>query len=276
MTVCVYSPAQEDILRDNTIVFVIGALHTPAGNTAMIDANQRLIPFASDPAHDDYEKSVLDQPYLHVVAIGKVTSHTNLADDDTTRSFNIAVSEWVINSIKPCTLKYVFNHYLFLGYFFKLTFNTSTSFSCKIDSKLPWWKKTWPPGVGHFVKVEGFCTHIVKPSKVLGITISHLLYHPGGSSNQPESSSGQDISPSKKRKFDPFVSTITPAKLENITPVSSLPDVGMQDLQDSIMDISAPEQASSSNLLPLPISSSTDAGPSSKKRGKRKATDVTL
>lgn len=105
VTVRVYSPAQEPIHRDHTIVFIIGALHAPAGNAAFIDANQRFIPFPGDPLDDTYEKTILDMPYLHVFAIGKVLNHADLVDDGTARAFDIAVSEWVLDGTKSFTLK---------------------------------------------------------------------------------------------------------------------------------------------------------------------------
>ena len=49
-------------------------------------------------------------------------------------------------------------------------------YSCKIDSKSPQSKKTPAPSVDHFVKVEGFFRHVVKPSKTLGITITQLYF----------------------------------------------------------------------------------------------------
>ena len=102
-----YSPAQDAILRDHTIAFVIGALHAPAGSPAFIDANQRFIPFSGDPRKEGYEKGVLDMPYLHVVAIGEVLDQADIVDDDTGRSFNIAVSEYVLDGFKPFELKFV-------------------------------------------------------------------------------------------------------------------------------------------------------------------------
>lgn len=108
VTVRVYSPAQDIIQRDNTIVFIIGALNAPAGSLAFIDANQSFIPFVGDPADENYEKSILDMPYLHVFAIGKVLNQADLVDEGTARAFDIAVSEWVQDGVKQFTLKYVF------------------------------------------------------------------------------------------------------------------------------------------------------------------------
>ena len=38
---CVYLLAQDPILPDNTIVFIMGALNAPTGEAAFIDCNQR-------------------------------------------------------------------------------------------------------------------------------------------------------------------------------------------------------------------------------------------
>ena len=105
VAVRVYCSAQDSILCDNTIVFVIGALNAPPGITAFIDANQCFIPFAGDSLDDDYKKMVLNMPYLHVFAIGKVLSQADLANDGMARCFDIAVSEWVLDGMKQFTLK---------------------------------------------------------------------------------------------------------------------------------------------------------------------------
>ena len=80
-TVQVYSPAQDSILQDNTIVFIRGTLNTPLGKEAFINANQHFVPFPGNPQDDNYKKTILDMPYLHVCAIGKVLNQADLIDD---------------------------------------------------------------------------------------------------------------------------------------------------------------------------------------------------
>lgn len=104
-TVRTYAPAQEVLHPDDTILAMIGSLHAPPGAAATIDANQLFTPFPGNPNDSDYEDHIPDTPYLHVKAIGQVMNKADLLPDGTSRSFNIAVSEWVQDGPKKFLIK---------------------------------------------------------------------------------------------------------------------------------------------------------------------------
>ena len=126
--------------------------------------------------------------------------------------------------------------------------------------------------------VQGHFSHLVKPARILGITISHMLFHPGASSKLPGNASTSDDS-SKKHKFDPCVPPATPPPSEISATLPSLPaEPALQQLQDSLMNSPPPEmvEPASASTFTQPSTSTAGAGPSSKKCGKRKATELDL
>ena len=72
----------------------------------MIDCNQTFVTAPGVPTDPGYQDRCFDLPCLFVYAIGQVTSHVGLTDDGVSRSFNIAVSDYMMDGIKHCTLKY--------------------------------------------------------------------------------------------------------------------------------------------------------------------------
>ena len=100
-----YTPSQDPILLDETVVLIRGSLHAPANDVAMIECNQTFVPCPGKPTDEGYQDGCFDIPCLYVYAIGQVTSHADLMDDGTSRSFNIAVSDWIMGEMKQCTLK---------------------------------------------------------------------------------------------------------------------------------------------------------------------------
>ena len=119
-------------------------------------------------------------------------------------------------------------------------------------------------------------------SKLCIYTVMHLdrfnciLFNPGGSSNVTESPSTCKNSPSKRRKFDPFITSITPSIPENnhIDPTAG--DTGVEQLQDSSMYNPPPESFKALSLFTQPSTSSIGAQTLLKKRGKHKATNLNL
>ena len=162
-------------------------------------------------------------------------------------------------------------------------------FSCKFDGHSACWKKTRPPLINNWVKVEGYFSHVL-PNKILGITITQILFNPTGSSNQQ---CGFDSSPSKKNKFNTIAAPS----------IAAIPSTSCSSLQMQVADSTHAANASvmsggpnsfneslsippckSEMLLdafvkppvahPADPTSSPGAGPSAKKKGKCKATDT--
>jgi len=73
VTVRVYSPAQDIVLPDNTIVFIIGTLHAPVGQAAFIDCKQKFSPFPRDPPLKRYQDRMFDMPNPHIYAISQAS-----------------------------------------------------------------------------------------------------------------------------------------------------------------------------------------------------------
>ena len=100
-----YTPSQQPILMDETVAYIRGSLHAPINDTAMIDCNQAFVTALGIPTDPGYQDRCFDMLCLYVYAIGQVTTHADLSDDGVSRSFNIAVNDYVMDDIKNCTLK---------------------------------------------------------------------------------------------------------------------------------------------------------------------------
>jgi len=122
------------------------------------------------------------------------------------------------------------------------------------------------------VKVNGHFSSIL-PNKLLTVTISQILFNPGTASNPPNATTTLNASPSKKKKFN----TIAPSPVTAIQgpptflnhPLPLPPSDGDM-LVNSFVGNHTPE-------IGLPLSAHTEtpgAGPSAKKQGKCKATDI--
>jgi len=99
-------------------VFIRGGLYAPANDAPFIDCNQNFVVCPGDPKMDSYQDQVFDMPCLHISVIGQIISNVDLLEDGVSRTFNIAVSEWIVDKIKPFTIKYVYYYYYYLLYCF--------------------------------------------------------------------------------------------------------------------------------------------------------------
>jgi len=128
--------------------------------------------------------------------------------------------------------------------------------------------------INHWLKVEGHFSSIL-PNKLLSITISQLLFNLGMSSNPPSATTTSNASPSKKKKFNaiaiaPSPITAVQGSMAFINQSLPLPPSDREMLLNPFIGNLTPE-------IGLPLSAPMEtpgAGPSAKKHGKCKATDV--
>ena len=163
-------------------------------------------------------------------------------------------------------------------------------FSCMFDGNSACWKKTRAPPVQHWVKVKGNFTHVF-PNRVLGLTITQILFKPASSSSTPGNQVGLDASPSKRKKFNSSL----PSSMGTIQLTTALQlqlhNPGSSNVRNemcsgsgvtSFLNNPLPIPPSDSEMNPNPFienlvgnpTTSPSAGPSLKKKGKRKATDL--
>ncbi|KAF8574372.1 hypothetical protein K439DRAFT_1624366 [Ramaria rubella] len=91
----VYSPQNESLHRDCTVVNVIGRLFAPSKGSYLIDALS-MVPFPSNPEdNDEYEASIINDTTAKVWAVGTVLNNAEQWVNGSSRVFNIAVSNYI-------------------------------------------------------------------------------------------------------------------------------------------------------------------------------------
>ena len=152
------------------------------------------------------------------------------------------------------------------------------------------WKKTRAPPIQHWVKVEGNFTHVL-PNRVLGLTIMQILFKLAGSSSTPGNQVGLDASPSKRKKFNSSLPSSMGTIQLTTAPQLQLHNPGLSNVGNEMCSSSGvasflnnplPIPPSNSEMNPDPFiensvgdpMTSPGAGPSPKKKGKCKATDL--
>jgi hypothetical protein len=110
----IYSPMNDVLHPDDTVAFIYARAHISASSTVVMDASH-VVPVPGNALDDSYEDSVPNLPNPFVIALGHVSGKASHLPDGS-RTFPIAVSEYVRDSTQLCAITYV--HHLVLLYLF--------------------------------------------------------------------------------------------------------------------------------------------------------------
>lgn len=107
----VYSPFNDIILEDNTVVFAIfRAYFLPTQNSTILLDALHFCALPGDPKDDDYEASHLpDCPIPFVIGVGSVPFRHEMLSDKVSKAFSVVCSEFIRDGMKTSTVQYVFH-----------------------------------------------------------------------------------------------------------------------------------------------------------------------
>lgn len=88
----VFATSQSTILPDDSVVHVLAKAEINPGTDAFLEANSLTV-IPGDPASDDYEDHVPDEPFANFFILGQVMKETPL--DMKSSMYTIMVSEYV-------------------------------------------------------------------------------------------------------------------------------------------------------------------------------------
>ena len=111
----IYSPMNNILHIDNTVVFVHACAQITQNGTVLLDASH-LVPRAGNPEDDDYETMIPDFPYPFVITLGNVSGRQSHMVNGS-HIFPMAVSEYVRDSVQLSNIVFV----IFLPDFYKLS-----------------------------------------------------------------------------------------------------------------------------------------------------------
>lgn len=95
----IYSPYGDTILPDNTVAFVVAKAQFPVNEPVLLEAST-LIPMPGDPSDEDYELSLPDCPFPHVIGVGHVPSAAiSLPGASKSKAFNVNCSDFVRDQV---------------------------------------------------------------------------------------------------------------------------------------------------------------------------------
>lgn len=102
----VYSPVGDKPFPPLTVANVIGKVAVMPGHTILIEA-LNLTPYPGDPSSSAYEDHLPTSTTAYVWAIGTVKLTFRVLQDGISRVFDLAVGEFVRDSMKYSTIQYV-------------------------------------------------------------------------------------------------------------------------------------------------------------------------
>lgn len=104
---CIYSPFNDTVLQDQTVVFAVAWAHFPSHGTILLDASH-LFPFPGDPSEEDtYDHNLPDCRVPFVIGLGSVPFHHEMLSDGVSKAFNVVCSDFVQDGSKTSTVQYV-------------------------------------------------------------------------------------------------------------------------------------------------------------------------
>ena len=101
----VYSPTNDRVLEDNTVVFAVARAHMPAHETILLDVSH-MYAIPGDPSSPDvYDAHLPDCSVPFIIGLGTVPVRAELLSDNTSKAFNVVSSEFVRDSLKTSTIQ---------------------------------------------------------------------------------------------------------------------------------------------------------------------------
>lgn len=200
----VYSPMNDRVLEDNTVVFAVSRAHILAHETILLDTSH-MYPIPGDPsAPDTYNAHLPDCCVPFIIGLGTVPSRAELLSDNTSKAFNVVSSEFVRDSLKTSTIQYVCRKTLYIQ-------DSNFTYRCVYDGSRPRWNNTPTPNVNTTVQYVGTFS-AVSSNGCVHVNIENISFNMG----QQEVSAPSPLTATpKKRKFatiatSPYVSVCFP------------------------------------------------------------------
>ena len=110
----IYSPFNDTVLQDHTVVFTISRAYFPSHGTILLDASH-LFPFPGDPSEEDaYDRNLPDCRIPFVIGLGSVPFRHEMLSDGVSKAFNVVCSEFVRDGSKTSTVQCVTYHFIFV------------------------------------------------------------------------------------------------------------------------------------------------------------------
>ncbi|KAF8531357.1 hypothetical protein JB92DRAFT_2825118 [Gautieria morchelliformis] len=96
------------LLPDDTIVRVVGHIFAPPSGTILLDVFS-LTAYPGDPASEQYEDAIPNDTSVAVWGVGAVLNNAEYASDSQTRTFNLAVANYVRDGTKSFVLECLYD-----------------------------------------------------------------------------------------------------------------------------------------------------------------------
>ncbi|KAF8496609.1 hypothetical protein JB92DRAFT_2630600, partial [Gautieria morchelliformis] len=94
MEIRLYMPPGEKLLRDDTIVHVVGRVYAASSTRVLMDAVS-VMAYPGDPSSDEYEDGIPNNKVVVVWGLGAVLNNAETDPDSNTRKFNLGVLDYV-------------------------------------------------------------------------------------------------------------------------------------------------------------------------------------
>lgn len=101
----VYSPINDRVLEDNTVIFAISRAHIPVHETISLDVSH-MYPIPGDPSvPDTYDAHLPDCSVPFIIGLGTVPACAEVLSDNTLKAFNVVSSKFVRDGLKTSTIQ---------------------------------------------------------------------------------------------------------------------------------------------------------------------------
>ncbi|KIM65723.1 hypothetical protein SCLCIDRAFT_1158130 [Scleroderma citrinum Foug A] len=102
----IYSPFNDVIHADHTIMFIVAKAYCPPNDIALLNA-YHIFPIPGNPEDDNYESLAPDCPHPFISGIGTVSGRAEVLADGVTKVFLVVVNEYVRDGVKTSTVQHV-------------------------------------------------------------------------------------------------------------------------------------------------------------------------
>jgi len=186
----IYSPVNDRVLEDNTVVFAVSRAHMPAHETILLDVSH-MYPIPGDPsAPEAYDAHLPDCCVPFIIGLGTVPARAELLSDNASKAFNVVSSEFVRDSLKTSIIQCVY-HYVLCSHLSH--FNSR----CVYDGSRPRWNNTPTPNVNTTIQYVGTFS-AVNANGCVRVNVENISFNVG----QQEASAPSPLTATpKKRKF---------------------------------------------------------------------------
>lgn len=193
-----WSPANEALLPDGTVVDLLAKVFAPPNATLLLDAFQ-MTAFPGDPQSAVYEDNIPDRPFPTFFVLGHTHGLAETMDDTVSVGYFVQTSDYVRDQTR------------------------SSRVYCRFDGGKPRWKKTPRPQPGVPVFIVGLAHGVHLSSGSLLLDVDQVQLNVGGtatSASAPRVEAGG--APVKRRKF-PVSAAGAPAEGSGTGNVSGAP-----------------------------------------------------